>query len=1437
MNILQDKKDFLWFSSWDGLYKFDGYQFTIYKIQQGDSYHMKSNRIDHMYEDRYGYIWTLSYDREAHRFDPKLETFTSIRSFKEYKDLSFSTTSIIPTKSGKTWLLSKNNGGICIKDSLFTIEFFNVTNKKLKGDKIYTIYEDELLSTWILTNNGIVMLPNNGKKENFYFAEKDGETDKSSQAFFSVMELDKNIWFGSSNGRIWQYSKINGKFNLLKLPTSSNIEDIKAINKNNILVSTGSDGFFIYSIPTDTFVHYNTKTLSDMRSNNIQTSYIDKSENVWFELDCFGVARFDTKSRIMTHFTPTLESSITQVFPPNFFVFEDNKNRIWIHPRGGGFSYYDASVNKLVPFYNEPFSPNWRFSNMLHSAFSDKQGNLWLGTRSHGLEKVVFDDGVFKQMTVDKELHSTVGNDVRFIFEDKDKNTWISTKGGKIYFSKPDQTQVGYLCKDGTISRSAPLLGVAYCMMQDTEGNIWIGTKGEGVYKISKQHGYKYTIENHKYDPDNIYSLNDNNVYSIHQDKRGRIWIGTYGGGLNMLENSKTSKVINHRNNLKQYPFETGSQVRIISSDKSGNVLVGTTVGLIVFSADFNSPEKIDFRMYQRIPNDANSISGNDIFDICTTAKGETYLATFGGGLNFIYETDKHGFPSRFKTYTTKNGLPSDILLTITEDRDNALWISTEGNLTKFNPANETFETFSEVKRLTAGNTFSEGARCLVHTGEVFIGYSKGVIRINPKEVKKNTYTPYIALVDFKLFNKPVPVGGESPLTANIDDLDELILKHNQNFISIGFSALDYVEPRNIQYAYMLEGFDSDWVYSQNMRVANYTNLSKGKYTFRVKATNSDGVWSNHERTLDIIVKPSFWETPWAYICYVILFMLLVYITLRILFNYYRMKDKVRMEHEQSEMKARFFTDISHEIRTPLTMIVSPIDNILNDNETPQGIKKQLELVSKNTFRMLEMVNQVLDFRKIRQTDLNVQETEIGTLVEDVCNNFTKTAELQNNNFVVNNMVGQEKIWIDRKCVEKILFNLLSNAFKYTPQGKGITVNIFNKGNNIGVQVLDEGIGMSKNIQSRLFKRFESFNEDATKPSTGIGLSMVKELVDKHYAKIQVESDVKEGSSFTVLFQKGILHFGQDVKFIHEETSVKSLRSSITESSITTIVNSSESESREIKEKEKSVIFIVEDDADLRNFIRTILEDTYIVYEYENGTGVVAKAEELTPDVIISDIMMPEVDGMELLKAIRNNINTSHILFMLLTAKTTIDSQLEGLEFGADEYITKPFSVPLLKTRVKNLLKRRASLQGYYQKFAAIGQGSDFEFADEKNIDIVEPELNISLKDREFMDAVISIIEKNIDNPEFVVEDIAQGLGVSRTVFFKKIKSLTGMAPIEFIKDVVIQHAAKLLITSDYSVKEITYMLGYSDPKYFGKCFKKKYGVSPTEYKKNKQND
>jgi len=1427
MDIVQDHKGFLWFSTWDGLSKFDGYNFYSYKIQHGDVYHMRSNRMDKIYDDKYGYIWTLSYDKEPHRFDPRTETFMGLRSVKGYENVSTLTENILPMPSGKVWIIPEKSGCICVVDSTFKIEAYNVVNKRISGYKVYGVYEDSEWNSWILTDNGLYMESPDGKVIRDFFVTKKGEDAR--QGFFSAIDIGDEIWFGSDNGRVYIYDKKKRNFELLNTHVQSSVNYLLQIDSNQMLITTGGKGFLIYNRFSKKLDIYNTSNLKEMRDDHVRHSFIDHLGNIWFELNCLGVAKFNVASRTMKHYTMKLESLSASVYPPNFFIFEDILGQLWVHPRGGGFSYYDPESDELVPFYNEPYSPSWRFSNMMHAAFSDKQGNLWMSTRSHGLEKVIFTNEVFKSTIVDSNIHSSINNDIRAVFEDNDGYLWVSTKGGKIFVFDSDRKNLGYLCADGSIGLGEPIDGFCYCIMQDNTHNIWIGTKGEGIYKLepSKTKG-NYTINHYKKDVNDLYSLGNNNIYSIFQDRKGQMWIGTYEGGLNYLE-EKDGKVrfINSANDLKHYPIRFGSQIRIISSDSYGNICVGTTLGLIMFSPDFKSPSDIDFKSYTRTPGNNESLSGNDVYDICTTTNGETFIATFGGGVNKIQDVDAMGFPVRFKAYTFQSGLPSDVILTMIEDTDGKLWIATEGNLTKFDPKKEAFETYSEISRLIKGQNFSEGARFSSKSGVVYVGYSKGLLSIRPDRIVGNTFNPYVALTNFRIANTNVPIGDSSPLKVNIDDLDHLKLNHNQNFFSIEFAALDYVDSKNIAYAYKLDGFDKDWIVSQKQRVANYTNISPGKYIFKVKSTNSDGLWMDNEHILEIEIVPSFWQTIWAYIFYFIVFVGLLYIILRVIFVFYRLKDRVELEQEQTEMKTRFFIDISHEIRTPLTMIVSPIENIVEDTDTPSGIKQQLQLVLKNTNRMLRMVNQILDFRKIQKQKLNVRETPVASFVSDICAGFEKTADHQGIKLIVDNHVGNEKLWIDRDSFEKLLFNLLSNAFKHTPKGKSIEVSLWDKSDAVVLQVKDEGQGMTREVQNKLFTRFASFNKDKNQPSTGIGLSIVKEVADKHKAKIQVNSDLNKGTVFTISFNKGVAHFDADTEIMYNGLAPQE---NLGDSGSVEEKDDNSNADTAIQDVQKQSILIAEDDADLRGFIKTTLLSYYDVLEAENGEVAYEIALNEYPDFILSDIMMPEMDGVELLQKIRSNTKTSHIPFILLTAKTDIESRLEGLTYGADDYITKPFSVRYLRARIDNIMRLRLRL------YEEAGYQKDLREDTPVGVQEEKKEHSITAQDEQFIQRIKEIVEENIDNSNFIVEDLVSKMAMSRTVFFKKLKSLTGFAPIEFIRDIKIRHAAKMMEYEQYTIKEIAFMVGFSDTKYFTQCFKQIFGMPPSEYRNKKKN-
>ena len=1426
MSMLQDHKGIIWLATWDGINKFDGYNFKTYKARQGNKISLTNNRVDFMEEDAYGFIWVLTYDNRVHRFDPSTETFEQVPASGEGSNVNIQSVLLMP--GGSVWLLTENEGAIRVttlkKDNQLSCEVYSLKSGLFPCQKVWTVRQDQAKNEWLLTDNGLAMMKPGEKTPVSYFVETKETGLEQKQSFYSFQEHGNEIFFGSDKGRVWRYQKNGGRFQLLELPTKEKVIAINSVSKNEFVATTETGGFYVYNLATKQITPY----VKDLASFKLKSTYVDKHHELWFELDRPGC---------VAHFNPvTRQTKVEQLYTepgnaarsePAFHIHEDVNGILWVHPYGGGFSYFDRSKNELIPFYNKPGSPDWRFSNKLHSTISDRQGNLWICTHSKGLEKISFINNEFKQEVPYPHDYESLSNEVRALYEDKSGNLWVSVKEGIIRIYNARNEYVGYLTESGTIANSGqPMVGVAYCFEQDSKGVMWIATKGDGVVRAEKV-GKQYKLTRYKFNADDIYSLSNNDVYCLYEDHKGRIWVATFGGGLNYIEKGKNGELvfINHRNNLKGYPIDRCHRVRHITSDKNGHIWVGTTTGALCFKENFTNPEDVVFSHYSRIPTDANSLSNNDVHWVITTKNKDLYLATFGGGLNKLISMDDKG-EAKFKSYTVKEGAPSDVMLSIQEDKKGNLWISTENGLCKFIPSTERFENYDE-NRFDLSTRFNEGASAKKRNNRIYFGTSNGLLDFTPDSVKKSTYIPPLIFSKLMIANvEEVPGEEGSLLEKGLDDTKKLLLSHKENIITVQYAALDMINPDNVKYAYFLEGFDQDWNYVDKQRTATYTNLPQGDYTLRVKSTNSDGVWVDNERTLRITVLPSFWETPLAYLIYFIIILSIILIAVYILFTIYRLKHEVSVEQQVSDIKLRFFTNISHELRTPLTLIAGPVEYILKNSNLQEDTREQLRVVERNTDRMLRLVNQILDFRKIqnRKMKMQVQKIDVVSFIRRIMDNFEAMAEEHHIDFVFESEQKELKLWVDVDKLEKIVFNLLSNAFKYTPQGKMITVFIHEDEKTVAIGVQDQGIGIAENKKSSLFVRFENlidknlFNQN----SSGIGLSLVKELVELHKATITVDSKLGEGSCFTVNFKKGKEHYDTNVEFILSDTVDPIITGKAVAWSASSAMPVDEAQAG-TDDSQKETMLLIEDNLELRFFLKSIFSSSFRVIEAANGMEGWNKAVKFIPEIIISDVMMPEKDGITLTKELRENLSTSHIPIVLLTAKTTIESKLEGLELGADDYITKPFSSTYLKARVENLLSQRRNLQELYR-------------ANLMNIAPTEPEEQVSQpemspNDRKFMDKLVELMEANMDNGDLVVDDLVKELAVSRSVFFKKLKVLTGLAPIEFIKEMRVKRAAQLIETGEYNMTQISYMVGINDPRYFSKCFKQKYGITPTEYK------
>ncbi|QKJ30716.1 response regulator [Mucilaginibacter mali] len=1416
MNIVQDRQGFMWFSTWDGICKFDGVNFYTYKVRKEDSPNMRSDRFDGMWLDKFGYIWVNTYEGEIYRFDPRTERFRGLRSSKELGKLDFITHGITRNPSGKRWVLNPKLGCICFRDTAFLPVLFNKSNHLIGNNHVNKVFEDTRGNSWLLTDAGIHVFSPGLKSINQYYTGKTG----TAHGFYSAIQIGNDILLGSDSGMMYRYAMASGRMSTLPTCGAASIKYIQPISAAQTFIAAADDHFFIFDHQTQKLQSYSISGFRPGANVHINYCYADRAANIWIKTDEAGISRFSIRSRQFKYYNPKVPAGPKDPTTPRFYIWEDKNNRLWIQPGEAGLQLYDPAIDELKSFRAPAFS-NHAQSVILHSGYSDRQGNLWLSTRSNGINKVLFGDAGLKTQIVDPDTSALLNNDIRSIMQDHRGRLWVGTKGGKVFVYDSGIHQQGYLCTDGRIGHGLPVDGRAYTITEDASHRIWIGCKGNGVYKlVPNADSASFRISHYQNSKADPYSLSDDRVYSIFVDQNQRVWVGTYGGGLNLLDDKADGRFFNYRNDFKDYPIASAYRIRSIAGDNYGNLYIGTPMGLFATRPNYSDLAHLKLEHFERSPT-AGSIGGNDIYDIATTKKGETYISCFGGGLTKVASRRSNGLPSSFITYTTQNGLPSNLVQQIEEDNKGKLWLSAESSVSRFDPITGTFQSYSDVPRLLRGEVISEGGAAHTNGGHILFGCSAGIVIIDPSKLSPLPFTPYVAFTAFRIANRDVPVSDSTVLPKNVDYLQHIRLNYRQNFISIEFAALDFKNTQQLNYAYRLDGIDNGWV-NTKQGDASYSNLSPGTYVFRVRSTNSYGTWGNNERRLMIEIVPAFWQTVWAWILYLIAAASLTFFGLRWVYQYFRLKDRLQLEHEQAEMKANFFTEISHEIRTPLTMIVSPVEHMLEKGKFEPAVTEHLKLIHKNAARMLRLVNQVLDLRKMESQLLIVCEVEAGAVLSDVASGFLPMANVNNITLKMDDRTQGTGVWLDKDGFEKIIYNLVSNAIKSTSAGDTITVESYLEQGKFVVRVADSGRGMSAELLQKLFSRFISYNPNKNQPGTGLGLSIVKQIADRHHANVSVESSEKTGSTFTVVFEPGTAHFKDDpnVLILNRDPHVSA-------PDIAPLVND---EADESIVKEQNTILVIEDDEDLRRYITGILRTDYNVIEAGSGSEGMDKALAETPDFILSDIMMPGTDGLSFLKQLRDNTATSHIPLIFLTARADQETELKAYDFGAEAFMTKPFSTRVLQSRIKTIIGQRRRL---YQGMVPLRNGNGNTTAGTAT---TEKPPKLTRIDEQFIKKIRSEIEKHIAESEYTVEELIAALPMSRTVFVKKLKSITGYSPIEFMRFVKIQYAAKLLGTKNYSIKEVSNMVGIADTKYFSHRFKEIIGMMPSEYKATVKN-
>ncbi len=1364
MAILQDHDGYMWFGTWDGLNRFDGYTFTTYKSTPQSGQKMQNNRIHFIYEDSLQSIWIQTYDGNLHRFDKHTERFYSLDEPIEHLHNHAHPLYTEP-RAGELWFVGLEN----IVKVCYSLEHGEptVTRYPLTGLSDFIVTDTDG-NVWFADGSTLHCVDAQGADKTF--------SPQGNKEQIVACYVDKSsLLFGTDQGGVWRYLIEDERFERIETGTITSITDLQVLEDGSILFTTSSDGFYVYQPKSGRLQQYSSTTMSSIHSDEFLSVDMDSHGMVWIENTEEGIFRYRVSDKSLKHLSPDVDERYKGLLAPNFIMVEDMNGDTWVNPNGGGFGRYNREKDELE-------YPIEELTNMIHTAYVDRSGILWISTYDKGVDQVNMKPSPFH--VVDIRMPEQYSSEVRAICQLRNGDVLMANKSGSV------QAYDSSLRKRGIL----PINELVYCMHEDAHGDVWFGTRGAGLLVGHRGANGAWSIR--PYETDSAqWGLSSQDIYSIEEGKDGTLYLGTYGGGVNIL---RDGRFIHGDNVWLEYPMNRAGQVRDLLLDGDSVLWAATTRGLLRVRIAQLSCEFIPYY---------------DITCLHKDKEGRLWCGSYGAGLNKIVK-DSTTQAVTLQAYTSKEGLANDIILNILEDSYGQLWLVSERTVMRYNPKENTSQYFDPLNRVLYGY-FSEGAVLQMQTGKMVMGYNNGYCTFMPQLILHSGEVPPLMLTRFELFNKEVAIGGEdSPLDESISYTDKIVLQPSQNVFSIEYAALDFENGEKIRYAYMLQGFDEDWNYVDTRKVT-YTNLRPGVYRFCVKSTNSEGIWTDNMHTLTIQVRPTFWQTGWAIALYVLLILAVLFIAFRLFLTYSDLRHKVQLEQTVTDIKLRFFTNISHELRTPLTLISGPVENILKTEKISQSVRDQLEIVQNNCNRMLRLINEILDFRKIqnKKMRLKVQETDLAALTEKTCANFSKDAYDKHINFEIENQTTELKVWVDREKVDIILYNILSNAFKFTPAGKRIKVTISQKPNFAIVQVSDEGVGIPLEKRSVLFERFTSQNEIknySNVSSTGIGLNLVKELVDLHKGYIEVTSEVNKGTTFTIMFRLGKTHFGSDVDFV----------------SMSQVVPLKEEPMRILDKSEQNAqkgqtLLVVEDNDDMREFLANMFKSEFQVKLAHDGKEGLEIAKEIVPDIIISDLMMPNMDGLEMTDNLKKDLNINHIPVILLTAKSNIESRLDAMHSGADDYITKPFSSEYLRARVQNLLHQRALLQENYRKTL---------------LSLEPKEVKKQSPNDVFIAKLMDFMERNMENNDLVVEDMVNEMALGRTVFFNKLKSLTGLSPVEFIREVRIKRAAQLLKAGTYNITEITYMVGMNDSRYFSKCFKAVYGMTPSEYKKKECN-
>ncbi|SDW70080.1 Signal transduction histidine kinase [Lutibacter oricola] len=1374
--------------------------------------------------------------------------FSSLYAQETVEDLNFvnikdgvsniAISTIIQDQYGFIWM-GTNGVGLNRFDGIDYSVYKHVVNDStsISSSLVFCSYIDSKKRLWIGTEDGLNLYDRDLDQFKQVQFLTTSTNNSSSVSVGSIIEdVAGDLLIGTYEQGLYKLSTEALKPS--KIPFLVKNEDVQFINVNSLQKASNgkiyagtSLGLKEYDSTTGTLKStiFNGKNGFETVNDAIETLLIDEQQNYWIGTLTNGVFKieFDKESSEelykINHF-PISEKrilSMLQVSEDSFLFGTENDGLFHLNAKGKlihNYLYSKTDKNSIQ-------------SNSIWSLFLDSNNRIWVGYYNSGAAK---HDKLYDKFnnieSLATNLNSLEVGSVTGIAKDKLGNFWISMDGGGIDILNPKTNVFTKVNSKKRNYISGLNIDDIQTVFIDSKQNVWAGSWRNGLYVL------KNGTRNFKnYNLDNTEVFNSNIILSFAEDSKGIIWISTFYGGL-LSYNPSTNKFQNYTSeNFSKYNIQN-SAIRKVLVDLDDNIWLGTTQGLYKVSQLGDNKFSVEDISDKIVVEQVTGISANHILSLYQSKDGILWIGTRGAGL-CKYNINKN----KAVWYNKSNNLNEENVSGIIESLNGNIWVSGNYGISKLDVNTNIITNYNSDDGLLS-NDFNFNAVYRDKTGEIYFGNYKGIDYFNPNNIPVNTNEPSMYLTDFKLFNKPVDLNSEdSPLKKVISETEQITLTHNQSVFTIDYVGINYTRPEKNQYAYYLDGFETDWNYVGNSKSATYTNLPYGDYIFNVKSANNDGVWNKEPLTLAITVLPPWWRTVWAFFLYFVLFLLALYWYSKRIQKRIKEKqlisnerEKRLQEEELHEKKLRFFTNISHEFRTPLTLIMNPIEDIIQTKSLslPTEVKEKHQIIHKNADRLSKLINELMDFRKLELNKARVKASKIELIsfVNELASYFNEEALNREIYLNIEANVETLNVWADPGMLEKIIFNILSNAFKVTNEGGTITICISAKNKSeilplvnenepikaFEISVKDTGPGLEKEQVDKIFERFYQVNSlnQTYYGGTGIGLEVCRSFVELHKGKIEVESTVNVGTIFRVLLPIGKKHFDEA-----EIASTGNLFKGKKKNNFVHIESIQETEniSTESKVDELQTLLIVEDNVELINYLKKELSSDYKILTANNGKKGLELTHKALPNIIITDVIMPEMNGFDLCSNIKNDIRVSHIPILMLTTKTMTDDWVEGIESGADAYMSKPFNLRILKSQLKQLTKNRKLLFNKY--FSAISENSSNE--------------NTTSLDKEFIQKVLNYINDNLSDPELSVELLASELSLSRSQFYRKIKTLTGQTANGFLRKIRLQRAKIMIEKGNTNISDVCYRSGFSSPSYFTKCFKKHFNILPTEVKLN----